>query len=234
MPPEWLHHLSMIVLVVCAVCAGVIALDILRGRPQRMWIMNVVWPVTALYLGPWALWKYWTTARARSKQSDGDAMQDAMAGRRDGSSGPSAHQVFIGATHCGAGCVLGDFMGEWLVFLMGLQIAGSTLYANFALDFALAYIAGVVFQYFSIAPMRGLSGWTGIAAAMKADTISLVAFEVGMFAFMAISSGLFQPKLEPVSPVYWFMMQIAMIVGFVTALPANWWLIRRGWKEAMG
>lgn len=34
-------------------------------------------------------------------------------------------------------------------------------------------------------------------------------------------------------PVYWFLMQIGMIIGFATAWPANVWLIRRGIKEAM-
>jgi Domain of unknown function (DUF4396) len=29
------------------------------------------------------------------------------------------------------------------------------------------------------------------------------------------------------------MMQIAMVAGFVTAYPANWWLIRAGVKERM-
>ena len=73
-----------------------------------------------------------------------------------------------------------------------------------------------------------------IKAALKADTISLLAFEIGMFAFMAVSSQLlFHPKLEPNQPAYWYMMQIAMLIGFVTAYPANWWLIRKGVKEAM-
>jgi hypothetical protein len=29
------------------------------------------------------------------------------------------------------------------------------------------------------------------------------------------------------------MMQIAMLCGFVTAYPVNWWLIRTGVKELM-
>jgi hypothetical protein len=29
------------------------------------------------------------------------------------------------------------------------------------------------------------------------------------------------------------MMQIAMIAGFLTSYPVNWWLIRRGSKERM-
>ncbi len=81
--------------------------------------------------------------------------------------------------------------------------------------------------------MRGISGWTGIKAALKADTVSLVAFEIGMFAWMALSRFvLFHPKLEPAQPA-WLMMQLAMLIGFLTAFPANWWLLRTGIKEAM-
>lgn len=40
-------------------CAAVIAADLVR-RPQRMAVMNPVWPINALYLGPVALWAYWT------------------------------------------------------------------------------------------------------------------------------------------------------------------------------
>ncbi|SAL05779.1 hypothetical protein AWB81_07303 [Caballeronia arationis] len=29
------------------------------------------------------------------------------------------------------------------------------------------------------------------------------------------------------------MMQVAMVVGFFTTYPVNWWLIRKGIKEKM-
>lgn len=55
-----------------------------------------------------------------------------------------------------------------------------------------------------------------------------------MFTWMAVSSlVLFRGGLEPTQPAYWFMMQVALFVGFLTAYPANWWLIRKGLKEAM-
>lgn len=41
------------------------------------------------------------------------------------------------------------------------------------------------------------------------------------------------PHLRNSMAVFWFMMQIAMIVGYFTALPVNAWLIRKGWKEKM-
>lgn len=39
--------------------------------------------------------------------------------------------------------------------------------------------------------------------------------------------------VEANSPVFWFLMQVGMVIGFATAWPANVWLIRRGIKEAM-
>jgi hypothetical protein len=44
---------------------------------------------------------------------------------------------------------------------------------------------------------------------------------------------IFDHKLHPDVPVYWFMMQIGMVVGFASAYPMNWWLIKKGIKEAM-
>lgn len=120
------------------------------------------------------------------------------------------------------------------MFGTGLTIARSVLWADTAIDFAFAYAFGLIFQYFAIAPMRHIHSWEGLRAVAKADTLSLISFEVGMFAWMALASKvLFQPRLEPDQTVYWLSMQIAMVVGFATAWPVNMWLIRTGLKEAM-
>jgi hypothetical protein len=88
--------------------------------------------------------------------------------------------------------------------------------AMYVADFALAWTSGIVFQYFSIVPMRENVGVAaGIWAAIKADTLSIVAFQVGLFAFMALYHlVLWQPPLTTASPTYWFMMQAGMVVGF--------------------
>ncbi|WP_345414661.1 DUF4396 domain-containing protein [Actinomycetospora chlora] len=72
--------------------------------------------------------------------------------------------------------------------------------------------------------------------ATEADVLSLTAFEVGLFAWMAIMAFVLVPEphsLRPDTAAYWFLMQIGMVIGFATAWPANAWLIRRGTKEAM-
>jgi hypothetical protein len=145
---------------------------------------------------------------------------------------PMWQAAFTGATHCGAGCALGDFIGDWLAFGTGFALLGSALLGKYLFAFVLAYLFGIVFQYFSVAPMRGLGLREGVVASVKIDTLSLAAYEVGMFAWMGFRAWLY-PDLQPTMWTYWLMMQVAMVLGFVTTYPVNWWLISRGIKEKM-
>jgi Domain of unknown function (DUF4396) len=72
-----------------------------------------------------------------------------------------------------------------------------------------------------------------IIDAVKADTLALTAFELGLFAWMAVMYFLFASRAEPTSAYYWFMMQIGMVLGFITALPPNRLLVRLGVKGGM-
>ena len=44
---------------------------------------------------------------------------------------------------------------------------------------------------------------------------------------------LFVPRPEPTSAYYWFLMQIGMVLGFITTYPANWFLVKWGVKAGM-
>lgn len=210
-----------------------------------MRIMNVVWPVTALFGSAWILWQYFRYGRLASHAR-------VMAAQQRHETPP--HQrltpwpvmVANGALHCGSGCTLGDITAEWLVVAFPAiavsfgwnSIFPDKLFAVWIVDYLFAYAFGIVFQYFTIAPMRGLSLGQGLLAAVKADTLSLTAWQIGMYGFMAIAYFLifgraFHTKLQPDSVQFWFMMQIAMLCGFATSYPVNWWLLRKGLKEKM-
>ncbi len=228
MPPAWLTGLAWAALAVAFASAAWITYDIAaRGYRQRMTIMEVVWPVTGLYFGPAAVWAYRAWGRPASmrwQREHGDPP-----GR------PGYAATAVGVSHCGAGCSIGDLVAEFAIFGLGASIAGSTLAAEYVGDYLAAVALGIIFQYFAIAPMRGLGLRKGLAEAAKADLASLSAFEVGLFGWMALMTYVFfpAPHLHPDSPVYWFLMQIGMIAGFFTAWPVNTWLIRAGIKEAM-
>jgi hypothetical protein len=229
-PPEWLTWLARCCLVVSVVCAAGILFDVYaRKHRQQMRIMEAVWPVTALYLGPLAVWGYRRFGLPRSR------LWLREKGLDEAPAQPGWAGTALGVTHCGAGCTLGDLIAEFAVFAAGWQIAGRALWPEYVGDYVLAVALGVLFQYFAIAPMRGLSFRKGIIAAVKADVLSLTAFEVGLFGWMALMSFVFfsGPHLHPDTAAYWFLMQIGMIIGAATAYPMNSWLIRRGIKEAM-
>src|SRR6202035_5212 len=84
------------------VSAIVIALDEIR-HPQPMAIMNVVWPVTALFGTIITVIAYLAYGRASGHG----------AGRQ-----PFPISVGIAAAHCGSGCVIGDLIAEWLAYRM--------------------------------------------------------------------------------------------------------------------
>lgn len=217
----WLYLLSVTFLASSLVTAVVIGVDLRRNK-QHMVVMNPVWIISALYFGPFAWLAYVTMGRSQSHE---------MIHRQKK---PFWEQVFVGTTHCGAGCTLGDIIAETFLFVGGTSIAGSVLGAEMAGDFALAFLFGIAFQYFAIVPMGKLTPAQGLCAALKADALSLISFEIGLFAWMAMMRlVLFSPVLVPNNPIYWFMMQIGMTIGFATSYPVNWWLLKVGIKKGM-
>jgi hypothetical protein len=223
--PGWLTVLAAVYLAVCLACTGAIAGDIFPGhRRQAMGVMNAVYPITALYFGPLALAFYWRWARAGAGPAE------------PGTRRPWWVMMATEVSHCGAGCVLGDVISEFAIFWLALTVAGQAWPAEYIGDYIFALAFGIVFQYFAIAPMRGLGLADGLRAAAKADFISLTFFEIGLFGWMAVMTFVLFPapnELMPGSAVFWLLMQAGMIIGFATSWPANVWLVRRGIKIPM-
>ena len=230
--PQWLIVISWGSLLLAFTACAWIVLDIARGHRQHMWIMNLVWPLTALYAGPVALLAYYRVGRKATHQA-------MHAARERGEELPSRQKPFwqsvaVGSTHCGAGCTLGDICAEWFVYFVPVTLFGMHIFGAWAVDFVLAFLFGIAFQYFSIKPMRELSPAEGLKQALKADSLSLISWQVGMYGWMAVATFLiFGQEMAKTTPVFWFMMQLAMFAGFATSYPVNWWLLRRGIKEEM-
>ena len=147
---------------------------------------------------------------------------------------PMWQSVLVGALHCGSGCTIGDILVEALLSVTTIAILSNSLYNSWLIDFIAAFLIGILFQYYAIKPMKKLSAGEALKAAVKADTLSLTFWQVGMYGWMAIAMFLiFHRRLEASEPIFWFMMQIAMLLGLVCAYPINWWLIKKGIKEKM-
>jgi hypothetical protein len=225
-----LSMLAWISLAAAFASALTILIDEIR-HPQKMAVMNVVWPISALYLSFFAVWAYFRIGREKKAMAT-----DTSKAGSESDGPPTATQVAVATSHCGAGCTIADVFTEFGIAATGLTFFGSVLWTEYLLDFLVAWAVGIAFQYFAIKPMRDdLSHIQAAWAAIKADTLSITAFQVGMYAWMAfVYFKLFPaPHLTPFDPRYWFMMQIAMLSGFLTSFPMNRFLVGKGLKERM-
>ena len=185
-----------------------IAID-LTHRPQSMKIMNAVWILSALWGSYLALWAYNKFGRSSPMKAEDDGMKMDMSGMKDmsdmkgmdmsgmkdnmamdmampgemsmqGMQRPYWQSVALSALHCGAGCTLADIIGEWFTNYVPVTVAGSQLFGNWVLDFILALMIGVYFQFYAIREMEKISVGNALARAFKADFFSLLSWQVGM------------------------------------------------------
>lgn len=236
--PAWLTIVAWLSLALAVACAAWITVDLTR-RPQQMRVMNAVWPIVALF-GSF-LWVQLYRRYGRAQPGGEPERMHSDSDRR-----PRWAPVAISTSHCGAGCALGDLLAETGVLLfpalataVGWQrLYDQKIFAGWIWALIAAYVIGVGFQYAAIAPMRDQSRWRSLADAVKADTASILAWQIGMYGTMAvIQFAIIHPWLGGTLPastaVFWLGMQIAMLVGFACSYPVNVVLIRAGVKEAM-
>ena len=192
-------------IAVFLVCSGIgiavhIAID-LTHRPQSMKIMNAVWILTALWGSYLALWAYNKFGQGAPMKMGGGEMKMDMSGMKDnmemdmamqgemsmqGMQRPYWQSVALSALHCGAGCTLADIIGEWFTNYVPVTVAGSQLFGNWVLDFILALMIGVYFQFYAIREMEKISVGNALARAFKADFFSLLSWQVGMYGWVGV------------------------------------------------
>lgn len=222
--------------------AAIISLDIRRHRPS-MRIMEAVWPLTILWAHWLGVWAYFSFGRHKTTTSSEIhssmtpiGMKKDMKMKMDmGSSRPMWQRITLSVLHCGAGCTLADILGEWITFFVPITLAGSWVAAQWTLDYLLALVIGIYFQYAAIQPMEHLSWSKAIYKAFKVDFFSLTSWQIGMYGWMAIAIwGIYDGTLPAkTSFEFWFLIQIAMLFGFISAYPTNKLLIKLGIKHAM-
>lgn len=170
------------------------------------------------------------TAPNKTEAMPGMQATGAMSAR------PRWQSVVLSTLHCGAGCTLADLVGEWFLFFVPVTVAGSLIAGTWIVDYLLALLFGIGFQYAAIREMEPRAASNDILRrAVKADILSLTAWQAGMYGWMAfvifgLNDGMPLPRT---TFGFWFMMQIAMGCGFAVSLPVNVYLIRKGIKHGM-
>lgn len=211
-----------------------IVIDMRRRQPQPMAVMRAVWPINALWAGLFGIWAYWKIGRTGPLPHSSGSQIAAMK-IRGTDTVPRAfwQSIIAGTLHCGAGCSLADLVGPILFRAAPFAVAASLVFGEWTLDYVIALLIGVTFQYAAISPMLQQTGPRIWWRALKIDFLSLTAWQVGMYGWMGLVIFVWFGPISPMRIEFWFMMQLAMACGFLTAYPMNWWLVKAGIKTAM-
>ncbi|MBI1220758.1 MAG: DUF4396 domain-containing protein [Rhodobacteraceae bacterium] len=130
-------------------------------------------------------------------------------------------------------CVAGDGIG----ILAGAVIASFLTLPHLA-DVALEYLLGFGFGWsiFQALFMRGMVGGSyrkSLTSTFIPEFLSMNVLMTGMVLTVALGRMLIGRPLNPLAPDFWFVMSVALLVGFVLAYPMNWWLVAKGLKHGM-
>jgi hypothetical protein len=130
-------------------------------------------------------------------------------------------------------CVAGDGVGI---------LAGAVLASSFRLrgviEMIVEYVLGFAFGWtiFQALFMRDMAGGTysrALTSTFMLELLSMNLLMAGMLPTMMILRMYVEAADNPLSPRFWFVMSMALLVGFVIAYPMNWWLVANHLKHGM-
>ncbi len=130
-------------------------------------------------------------------------------------------------------CVAGDGIG----ILVGAVVA-SLLLMSTPVEVALEYVLGFGFGWtiFQALFMRGMAGGSyskALRTTFLPEFLSMNWLMAAMVPVATLFRTRFPEALHPGNAAFWFAMSIALLAGFVTAYPINWWLVSRHLKHGM-
>ena len=130
-------------------------------------------------------------------------------------------------------CVAGDGVG----ILAGAVVA-SYLTLNRPLEIALEYGLGfgfgwTIFQALFMRDMAGGSYRRALATTFLPEFLSMNLVMTGMMLVASLGRIAIGERFSPLTPEFWFVMSMALLSGFLTAYPINWWLVANGLKHGM-
>lgn len=138
-------------------------------------------------------------------------------------------QVLGSTMHCVAGDGIGILAGAALGSILTLPHL-----ADIALEYVLGFSFGwTIFQALFMRDMAGGSYRRSLINTFIPEFLSMNFLMTGMVLTAALGRMLIDRPLSPLTPEFWFVMSMALLVGFIVAYPMNWWLVANGLKHGM-
>ena len=136
----------------------------------------------------------------------------------------------LGSTmHCVAGDGIGILVGAVLSAVLVLPRPAET-----AVEYVLGFGFGwTIFQALFMRNQAGGSYRKAPIDTFVPELLSMNLLMAGMVPTAMILRRFIAGAENPATPAFWFVMSMALLVGFIVAYPMNWWLVANHLKHGM-
>lgn len=213
----WIDVILLVWFGLVAISVIFVAHDAFTRLPEPG-VIRWAWVLTTLYLGPVGAIFYVLVDR----QPASGAHAEYVA--------PMWKQVFGSTLHCVAGDATGVIFAATITGLLGLP-----MWFDMTAEYVFGFAFGLfIFQSLFMKNMMSGSYLGALKASFFPEWLSMNAMMAGMFPVMVtFMMGRDMRAMDPREPLYWGVMSLAIGVGFLTAYPANWWLVSKGLKHGL-
>ncbi|NIF20620.1 DUF4396 domain-containing protein [Candidatus Pantoea multigeneris] len=218
-----LNQLALPFLITGLCTALMILKDIFRFR-HPVTVMNVIWPLTGLYMPfiGWVAW--WYLGRKPGRQIRLKQLIPQAINRNSG-----WQTIFVSTSLSAAACILAEVITIPIVTALNYFSIFPALWHEALITLPLCLFVGLFFQFLAIRQREGYSFWRVLGLACKTEIFPLLIFQAGVFLFMALAlKYVLNQEINPLLTHFWFMLQLAILTGFVFSWPASHFVIKRG------
>ena len=124
---------------------------------------------------------------------------------------------------------MGILAGAVLAGVLGL-VGPAEVIVEYVLGFAFGWM---IFQALFMREMAGGSYSRSLTSTFIPELLSMNLLMAGMVPTVMALRGQIASAADPMTPAFWFVMSIGLLVGFVIAYPMNWWLVANHLKHGM-
>lgn len=198
-----------------ALSVAFVAIDI-RRTPAHP-VLKSSFVILALFAGPIAAFFYVLGCR------------EPLRGTHEAYVAARWRQVLGSTMHCAAGDGLGIIAGAVIAAAWRLSP-----WADLTLEYALGFGFGwAVFQALAMRDMAGGDYLLALRKTFLPEFLSMNMLMAGMVVTMRVLMPRIDGSADPLLAGFWFVMSMALVVGFVVAYPINWWLVAKDLKHGM-
>jgi len=201
--------------VLTVLSAAFVTIDI-RTTPAHP-VIKWAFIILALFTGPFAALFYVLGCR------------EPLRGTHEAYVASRWRQALGSTMHCAAGDGIGIIAGAAVAAHWYLPA-----WADLSLEYVLGFGFGwAIFQAFAMRDMAGGDYLRSLRQTFLPEFLSMNLLMAGMVITMHALMPHISGSDNPFAGGFWFLMSMALIVGFIFAYPINWWLVEKGLKHGM-